>query len=287
MKTDNNIRYTYSGHESFYCRSLWLKKGYDFIQNGHAFNSSDAVIHLGVGRNMTTSIRYWMRAFGLFDDSELTEFSHYLFHSVSGKDKFIEDLGTKWLLHYYLVNTNHASLYNMFFTEFQKEKNKEFTRDELQVFVKRKNDSNDYSHLYSENTVRKDIGVLLQSYLIPINSKSHEDYSSLLIDLNLIRQNEDRKYYFNRDTKSELNPLIFLYAILDRKRDSNIVSFDELMELALIFLLTSSELIEIITELLSLYPNSINYTDDGGIKQMLFFEDSPISKTELLNKYYS
>ena len=26
-----NIKYTFSGHESFPCKSLWLKKGYDFV----------------------------------------------------------------------------------------------------------------------------------------------------------------------------------------------------------------------------------------------------------------
>jgi hypothetical protein len=25
------IRHSFSGHESFYCKSLWLKKGYDFV----------------------------------------------------------------------------------------------------------------------------------------------------------------------------------------------------------------------------------------------------------------
>lgn len=26
-----NTNFTFSGHESFPCRSLWLKKGYDFV----------------------------------------------------------------------------------------------------------------------------------------------------------------------------------------------------------------------------------------------------------------
>ena len=57
-------RYSFSGHESFHCRSLWLKKGYDFLNNGYAFNSPDAVVHLGVGKNMVAAIRFWMKAFG-------------------------------------------------------------------------------------------------------------------------------------------------------------------------------------------------------------------------------
>ena len=61
-------KYTFSGHESFTCKTLWLKKGYDFIRNNNNFNSPDSVVELGVGKNMVASIRYWMRAFGLTEN---------------------------------------------------------------------------------------------------------------------------------------------------------------------------------------------------------------------------
>ncbi len=51
-------KYIFSGHESFPCKSLWLKKGYDFVVQENDFNSQDAVIKLGVGKNMVASIRY-------------------------------------------------------------------------------------------------------------------------------------------------------------------------------------------------------------------------------------
>ena len=51
MATISN-KYIFSGHESFPCKSLWLKKGYDFIVHGNNFSSPDAVIQLGVGKNM-------------------------------------------------------------------------------------------------------------------------------------------------------------------------------------------------------------------------------------------
>lgn len=56
---------TFSGHESFHCRSLWLKKGYDFIAEDKKFNDLDAVVDLGVGKNMVSAINYWMKSFGL------------------------------------------------------------------------------------------------------------------------------------------------------------------------------------------------------------------------------
>ena len=64
---------TFSGHETFHCKGLWLKKGYDFVKEGHSFNDEDAVVSLGVGKNMVSSIRYWLRAFGVINqDNEIS-----------------------------------------------------------------------------------------------------------------------------------------------------------------------------------------------------------------------
>ena len=52
--------YSFSGHESFACKSLWLKKGYDFVMQKRDFNAPDAAICLAVIKNMDSSIRYWL-----------------------------------------------------------------------------------------------------------------------------------------------------------------------------------------------------------------------------------
>jgi len=281
------IRYTFSGHESFYCKSLWLKKGYDFVNANNNFNSEDAVVHLGVGKNMVAAIRYWLRAFGLMEDGNTTEIADFLFNNENGKDPYIEDLGTLWLLHYYLVKTELASIYKLFFVDFHKEKNNEFTRDQLLLFIRRKNSETDYAHLYNENTVKRDIGVLLQNYVIPKQDKSNEDFSALLLNLNLIRQSESesKALYFNIKGKSELIPEIFLYAVVDDKKGEQIVSFDKLMDMALIFCLNKAELIDIVLLLVKKYPQLLRYTDDGGIRQLFFLQE--IDKNEILEKYYT
>ena len=108
----NQLRF--SGHESFQCRYYWLKKGYDFIQNEGDFNSDDAPVQLGVGKNMVAGIKYWLKAFGVFDyeNKELSDLGKRIFDD-KGWDPFLEDQGTLWLLHYYLVKQNHASIYSM------------------------------------------------------------------------------------------------------------------------------------------------------------------------------
>ena len=233
---------------------------------------------------MVSSIRFWMRAFGLVVDNNVTSIADYIFNNTNGKDPFVEDLGTLWLLHYYLIKTELASIYKLFFVDFHKEKNGEFSREQLQLFLKRKNAETDYAHLYNENTVKRDIGVLLQNYVTPQQSKSNEDYSALLLDLNLLKQTE-KHYYFNIKGKNGINPEIFLYAIIDDKQQNQIVSFDKLMDLALIFCMTKTELIDTILFLVEEYPESLRYTDDGGIKQLFFIKE--INKIEMLNKYYN
>lgn len=280
------IRYTFSGHESFYCKSLWLKKGYDFVKADNNFNAEDAVVHLGVGKNMVAAIRYWLRAFGLLEEGNTTEIANFLFDNKNGKDPYIEDLGTLWLLHYMLVKIELASIYKLFFIDFHKEKNNEFTREQLQHFLKRKNAETAYANLYNENTVKRDIGVLLQNYVMPKQDRPNEDFAALLLNLNLIRQSEsdNKTLYFNMKGKSELVPEIFLYAVIDDKKEEQIVSFEKLMDLALIFCLSKAELIDMILLLAEKYPKALKYEDVAGIKQLFFLQE--INKKDVLEKYY-
>lgn len=96
-------RYIFSGHESFPCKSLWLKKGYDFVVQEKNFSNPDAVIDLGVGKNMVASIHYWLRVFKICKGNQPTWLGRYLFDETNGKDKYIENLATLWLLHFSLV----------------------------------------------------------------------------------------------------------------------------------------------------------------------------------------
>jgi hypothetical protein len=52
-------QHSFSGHETFPFRYLWLKKGFDAVRdNPGAFTRPDATTTLGVGKNMVRSIRH-------------------------------------------------------------------------------------------------------------------------------------------------------------------------------------------------------------------------------------
>lgn len=89
------MKYQFSGHESFICKQFWLKKGYDFIIHKGNFNEESAVIDLGVGKNMVTSISYWLKAFGLIEaNHQSTELANFLFDQKKGVDPYVESLAS-------------------------------------------------------------------------------------------------------------------------------------------------------------------------------------------------
>ena len=280
----NTIKYTFSGHESFSCKTLWLKKGYDFVKESGNWNDADLVVKLGVGKNMVASIRYWMRAFGLTQNDALTDIADYIFDTDSGKDPFIEDLGTLWLLHYLLVSTGEATLYKLLFTRFQRERSS-FEREHLVSFVKRTMTEDGKIKTYNENTVKKDVGVLLQNYVQPQRMQSMEDYSSLLIDLDLIRQSVDGKQYvFNIEGKRQLPLVILLFAITKEKGDDNSVDYDTLQNIGNMFCLNDMELITMLMAIQVKFPDLLRYTDTAGLRQVQFLKQ--VSPNEVLTYYY-
>ena len=273
----------FSGHESFACKSHWLKRGYDFVESERNFNDEDAVLYLGVGKNMVASIRFWLKAMGLLNENTLTPIANYLFDNAEGKDPYLEDIGTLWLLHFSLVNVDYATIYKTVFVDYHHQRNV-IEKNKLQNYIKHICfDETSYKKLYNENTVKRDIGVMLHNYCVKTNT-NFEDSNTLFVPLNLIRELDKDVYVFNYQTRSEVPCLIFLYALLIQFKGRNSISFEEITELSLIFCLTNNDLLEIIKSLCNLYPSDIVFSDVAGIKELQFHTE--LNPIEVLNRYY-
>lgn len=171
-------KYTFSGHDYFQCRQLWLKKEYDYVKEGINFNDEDAVVQLGVGKNMVSSIRFWLKAFNTIDNKDIpTELGKRLFDDENGYDPFLEDKVSLWLLHYQLVKNVLASIYSIIFNEFRKEK-LFFNKVTFVNFVKRIAESNPDLN-FNENTVAKDFIVFTNLYKNDIGGKDIVDITIL------------------------------------------------------------------------------------------------------------
>lgn len=287
METKNMSKYTFSGHESFPCKTLWLKKGYDFVKEEKDFNAPEAVVDLGVGKNMVASIRYWLKVFGVCKNDQRTRLGDYLFNDQNGKDKYIEDLATLWLLHFNLVFNQEASLYHLLFCGYQKG-HTQFERDQVVTYVKFDMIEADKLNAFNENTVKKDVAVLIQNYALPRKAQSNEDFSSMLIDLDLIRQNAEGKgYYFNLEGKRQVTKEIFMYALLmlKEREGDNTIAYETIQdEVGLAFCMQDHETIEMLKQLSKDYSRYMSYIDNAGIRMLQFTKY--LDKEQVLNDYY-
>lgn len=289
------MKLQFSGHESFICKNLWLKKGYDFKGN---FNDESAVIELGVGKNMVTSIGYWLKAFGMVDiENKFTHLANFLFNDKKGADPYIENIATIWLLHYSLVKTNKASIYNIFFNQFRKSRT-EFTREHLLNYIKRLLEDDSQKNI-NDNTIASDISVFIRNYLKPIYKETkidiEEDFSSLMIDLDLISHFESENaqgksvdwYKVQSKSQFELPDEVILFSILENYPSVKSISFNDLLvgtnSPGLIFCLTDEGLYTKIENLTNKY-KAITFTETAGVRELQI--KSELNKWEVLNGCY-
>ncbi|QZE15890.1 DUF4007 family protein [Halosquirtibacter laminarini] len=296
-------KYTFSGHETFYCRHYWLKKGVDYVIQGNNFSSPDAVTKLGVGKNMVTSIRFWLKSFGILshDKNNITFIGNYLFSEENGKDPYLEDINSLWLLHYLLISEKAASLYALFFLKLRLGE-KEFTDEKVKDLLNR-HLKKEAIALPNEKSLTADVKVLRSNYLPPTNSKNVEDdFSGLLQDLGIIKPLGTKKYIIENQQRKNLSTEILVYSIIDlyentlASQDHNRGDFsisinqllsDEQYNVAKIFCLNEQGLLDKIQELQndSFYNGKITYSENAGIRELQIIKD--LKKEDILNKYYN
>jgi len=283
-------KYTFSGHDSFQCRQLWLKKGYDYVQEGKNFNDEDAVVQLGVGKNMVSSIRFWLKAFNIIDNKDIpTEFGKRLFDDETGYDPFLEDEASLWLLHYQLVKNGFASIYSIIFNEFRKEK-LFFNKETFVNYVKRIGDSNPDLN-FNENTVAKDFIVFANLYKSdPLNKDVEDSFSGILSEIELLKttgKGKDEQFFIENSERDNLPEAIVLYSILENSNYGNSISLNslefDLNSPGSIFALNRSGLMNKIADVVDDHKD-ITFTDQAGIKELQFKKKA--DAYTILDKYY-
>lgn len=290
IENSDKIRYTFSGHDSFQCRQLWLKKGYDYVKEGRNFNDEDAVVQLGVGKNMVSSIRFWLKAFNIIDNKDNpTEFGNRLFDTERGYDPFLEDEASLWLLHYQLVKNGFASIYSIIFNEFRKEK-LFFNKETFVNYVKRIGESNPDLN-FNENTIAKDFIVFTNLYKYDTESKDVEDsFSGILSELELLKtkgKGKEEQFYIENTEKDSLPDAVVLFTILDNSNYGNSISLNslefELNSPGSIFALNRNGLMNKISEIISA-SQDITFTDQAGVKELQFKKKT--DAFTILDSYY-
>lgn len=287
-------------HESFALRFGWLTKGFQaFEENNKVFADDDAVVVLGVGKNMVNSIRHWLRAAQLIEpgieNQKITELGHALFSKEDGWDPYLEDEATIWLIHWLIAtNPEHATTWYWFFNLFHKP---EFTSQEaanaLLDFAKEKIEAN-----YSPTSVKNDCAILLRAYVQSkgnITTPVEEALDSPLSLLRLITYSSATKSYQSRLERRDNLPLGVLgFAIADLflKRGISEIPIENLMYSrdgyvapGLLFRLTENGLLTKVEQLINYLPGIFKLDDTAGIHQLYLLHE--IEPFKYLEKHYN
>lgn len=210
-------------HETFHPRHGWFKKIYDAVKHdNNVFLREDAVVTLGVGKNMVKSMRYWGSAFKLFKDSPdeenkgiaLTPFADSIFNDEKGYDPYVEDPATLWLLHWQLFQRPCiAATWWFFFNGFHRAS---FSSHEFMDALRKWREATFPSRAINESSLSKDVSCILRMYLEDDKEDKDDVISSPFVDLKLLQRESGASFYaFNIGKKSTLPAEILVALCLD------------------------------------------------------------------------
>jgi hypothetical protein len=212
-------RYRFSGHQTFPFRYPWLPKAVRGVSQDQAiFAQHDAMVTLGVGKNMVASMRHWAEALNLITFGRTATDGKPTWLGVGllgedGWDPYLEDVGTLWLLHWQLVESaNLASTWHLVFTRWYKDA---FTREEIATWLVQVVEQLPGARA-SLGTLRRDVDTFVRTYL-PTGAGGRraleESFDCPLVELGLLREIEEGLLQFVRGPKATLPIEVFTYAL--------------------------------------------------------------------------
>lgn len=225
--------YRFSGHETFACRYAWLPKAAEAVKKDSAIlvgaRLKEAMVELGVGKNMVRSIRFWAEAADIIDFDKgthrLTRFGSELLVGTAKQpacDPFLEDVRTLWLLHWKLSTNPKALIFGWDFLVNQFQEPELYSSSVKRAFQKA-------AALLDQNVTLGSLGQLYEVFLhsyVPTRGKKGEvkedNLDCPLIELELLQATGftesadgvvEQKYAFRRDDKPEISPAMFAYCL--------------------------------------------------------------------------
>ncbi len=218
----------FSGHETFPCRYTWLPKAFRAVsENPTIFTDEEqAMVVLGVGRNMVRSIRFWMQVSGIVEIGELQEYKPSLFGlELFQQDPYLEDIRTLWLIHWKFSTNIEDPLFAWDFM-FNRWQQPEIVRTEiLRAFRK---EVNSLDRKLSDVTLAQHFDVFLHTYVPTRSPKGdirEDNLDCPLVELEIIHKigesvldvsgRREPVYAFRREAKPEITSELFIYCLND------------------------------------------------------------------------
>lgn len=282
-------------HQTFPLRFGWLTKGFRAVdRDRRVFDREEAIVTLGVGKNMVSAIKYWLQAARMIEVKSLnpTPLGKKIF-SEDGFDPYLEDEATIWLIHWLIAsNPMQATSIYWFFSNFSKSEFEQTT-----VFSALKNFVQDKGIHIAENTLKQDITVLLRMYSPSLKESSEpleESLDSPLALLSLINHSDKKHNY--RTQFDEHHGLPFevvgfalseLFEVIQQKAipiENLLYHRSDLPTLATVFRLTENALLAQLEQLIQAFPKHYQLRESAGLHQI--YQVKPLVPLTLIESYY-
>ena len=294
----------FSGHGTFPFRYTWLKKAVDAVSaDPFLFRQEDALVTLGVGKNMVDSIKYWATTLKIIADlptrrgeasgCEVTPLGRKLFDD-KGWDPYLEDTATLWLLHWFLASEKTRA--TTWFYAFNKLTSIEFTKDQLSAELlefARQNSSK-----LTLNTVSRDIDCFVRTYAPSKNASLstllEDTLDCPLVELELVFEaGQKGMFVFSRGDKKDLPDEVLIYALLDYwqkvKPQAKALSMEELVygeaSPGLVFKIDEDSLMRRFEKLAQMTKGHLTFDETSGLRQV-YKSDSAFDPEEFLRRYF-
>lgn len=292
-------RTAFGRHETFALRYSWLTKGFHaHTRDPKSLDEEDATVLLGVGKNMVSSIKYWLRACQLIDahTGRETAVGKLVFSEKDGLDPYLEDEATIWLVHWLLAsNPDLATAWFWFFNKYHKPV---FTSSELVTALSDwVRDAILDGRRPSLSTLKNDAQLIHRMYTLSRGNTRmplEEALDSPLSLLRLITQSPGGRTFHSRPEARAGLPvgiLGFAVASLMEEKEIKTIPLEELMYAkdfypapGAVFRLTENDLITKLEQLILSFPGLFEVRDTAGIHQLYMLKAcDPLS---FLEKHY-
>jgi hypothetical protein len=283
----NKSTYVFSGHQTFVLRAHWLKRIYDvLIQKPTALTDDDAVVQLGVGKNMVDAMRYWAQMAAMIAPRpdggwQPTTIAHLLL-ADDGIDPFVVTSWARWWLHWQLIKSPALTWSYLFMRMNTNEIDVDQVVRDIQNLVGSQN-----LKVPTVDVLRRDIQCVQRCYVGTGSDMTNEE--SLLCPLTplgLMSQHDDhaRLVSANRDDVPEL---LFVATVVDamQKTARAVMPFDELMwgihAPGRIFRMNEDALLNRLSRLEFLTGGAAQYSDHGGVRAVQWANVADVSVVDM------
>lgn len=268
------------------------------------FSEEDALVRLGVGKNMVESIRHWCLVTQMVEEDPEIKRNNGRFLRLSpiakkllqdgGWDPFLEDDASLWLIHWLLVtNPRIGTTWQVVFSLFQRP---DFTKRELVDYLITFAEKQSVD--VKEGSLVRDVDCFLRTYT-PAKTPAkqaivEETFDCPLQELNLIDLSPDGELYrFAIGAKPSLPAAVFGYALAQyfdtARAGRNTMSVQECLygtgSPGQVFKLDENSLIEYIEDLEKITRGRVALDETVGLKQI--YRRQNLEPTKLLNIYYA